>query len=449
MSEKNLYCLVLAGGKGTRLWPLSRDFSPKQFLDLSGRGSFFLLTLKRVASLVPPENIFVVTEEKQVYLAEREIAVAGLSGRVKVVAEPEGKNTAPAVLLGTLEIASRNEDAVIAVFPSDHVVENTKLFHEHVKMARALAEEDYVVTFGVRPTRPETGYGYIEGGDALPHDGLEIKRFVEKPDPVTAEKYFQSGNFFWNSGMFVFRATTVIGEYEIHSPDILVPMRKFPHGKIGADVYATIPSVSFDCAIMENTSRGAVVPSSFSWTDMGSWRLFYDFFSKDSDGNALEGDVTVRDTKNSLVKSTSRPVRVSGLRNVAVIETEDAVFVSDLEFSHLAGKFAGEPEGRNEMKPARPSSENHEWGESEEMEKGKCFSVRKTTVFPGKYRGSVKGSLSGLRVVVLEGKAMVGEEPNAREVSVGEIVVFDDGRDYLVKNAGDDFLVVLEVFFRR
>lgn len=449
MSGKNLYCLVLAGGKGTRLWPLSRELFPKQFLDLDGRGSLFLLTLKRAASLVPPENIFVVLEEKQVCLAEREIAAADLSGRVKVVVEPEGKNTAPAVLLGTLEIASCDEDAVVTVFPSDHVVEDTERFREHVKRAVALAEKGYVVTFGIRPTRPETGYGYIEGGDALAHGGLGIKRFVEKPGPDAAEEYFRSGNFFWNSGMFVFRAATVIGEYEIHCPDILVALRETSREKIGADVYAAVPSMPIDRAIMENTSRGAVVPSSFSWTDMGSWRLFYDFFAKDSDGNVLEGDVTARNTKNSLVKSTSRPVRVSGLRDVAVVETEGAVFVSDLESSHLAGEFAREPEGNGGDETSRPRSENLAWGESQEIEKGKYFSVRKTTVFPGKFRVPVEGSLSSLCVVVLAGKAVIGKDPDAREVRAGESVFLASERNCLVKNAGDDLLVILEIFSGR
>ena len=242
MSEKNLYCLILAGGKGTRLWPLSRELFPKQFLKPDGENSLVGLTLGRAASLVAEENIFVALEERQRPLLEPELSAAGLSRKTGVLAEPVGRNTAPAILLGALEITSRDEDAVIAVFPSDHFVGDGEAFSDHVKRAVAVAREGHIATFGISPTRPETGYGYMEGGEELGGGALSIRRFVEKPDPQTAEKYLRSGNFFWNSGMFVFRADVAIDEYGALCPDVYEPLAEAFEGKSLEDTVSSASS---------------------------------------------------------------------------------------------------------------------------------------------------------------------------------------------------------------
>ena len=449
MSDKNLYCLILAGGKGTRLWPLSRELLPKQFLRPDGENSLVGLALGRAASLVLPENVFVVLEQRQMPLLEPELSAAGLSGKAKTVAEPRGRNTAPAVLLGALEIVSRDEDAVMAVFPSDHFVGDGKVFCDHVRRAVAVAREGRIVTFGIAPSRPETGYGYIEAGEEIARGALAIRRFVEKPDPETAEKYFRSGNFFWNSGMFVFRADAMIDEYRTLRPDIYEPLAEAFGGKDLEAAYDGIPSVSVDYAVMEETSRGAVLPSSFSWSDLGSWKLFHEFFPKDSAGNAFSGDVMAKDTENSLVKSTSRLVCVNGLRDVAVVETEDAVFVSDMEKSRLAGEVASELKEKGRAEAVRPRAEEHPWGRVEEIEKGEFFSLRKTTVFPGKSRRLPKDSFSSCTVCVVRGTAGVGYLGDVRQIGPGRSLLLEDGRDWLIENAGEDLLVVFEMLSRK
>ena len=448
MSYKNLYCLILAGGKGTRLWPLSRELFPKQFLRPDGENSLVGLALGRAASLVAAENIFVALEERQRPLLEPELSAAGLSRKTSVVAEPAGRNTAPAILLGALEIISRDEDAVIAVFPSDHFVEDGEVFPDHVKRAAAVAQQGRIVTFGISPTRPETGYGYMEGGGELGGGALSIKRFVEKPDSETARRYLRSGNFFWNSGMFVFRADAAIGEYEALCPDVYGPLAEAFGGRALGDAYEKIPSVSFDYAVMEKTPRGAVLPSSFSWSDLGSWKLFHEFFPKDPTGNVLSGDVTARDTENSLVKSSSRLVCVNGLRNVAVIETEDAVFVSDLDSSRRAGGIAEELGGKGREEAIRPRGEVHSWGRVEKIEEGEFFSVRKTTVLPGKSRRLAEGSFRRRTICVVRGEARVGFSGDARRIGAGGNLVLEDGRDCLVENAGEDVLVIFEMLSR-
>ena len=449
MSDKNLYCLILAGGKGTRLWPLSRELFPKQFLRPDGENSLVGLALGRAASLVSPENVFVVLEERQRPLLEPELSAAGLLGKAKVVAEPRGRNTAPAILLGALETVSRDEDAVMAVFPSDHFVGDGEVFGDHVGRAAAVAREGRIVTFGITPSRPETGYGYIEAGEETGRGALEIRKFVEKPDPETAEKYFRSGNFFWNSGMFVFRADAMIDEYRTHRPDIYEPLAEAFEGKALEDAYDRIPSVSVDYAVMEKTSRGAVLPSSFLWSDLGSWKLFHEFFPKDSAGNALSGDVMARDTENSLVKSTSRLVCVNGLRDVAVVETEDAVFVSDMEKSRLAGEVASELKEKGREEAVRPRAEEHPWGRVEEIEKGEFFSLRKTTVFPGNSCRFPKDLFFRRTVCVVRGTAGVGFLGDVRQIGLGRSLLLEDGRDWLIENAGDDLLVFFEMLSRK
>ena len=449
MPKENLYCLVLAGGRGTRLWPLSRESLPKQFLAINGNESLLLGTLKRAARLVTEENILVVLEEKQLPLIEETLRSMDFSGKIKIMTEPVGKNTAPAILLGILEIASEDEDAVIMVFPSDHVVEDGDNFHDYVRRAVSLAEDDYIVSFGITPSAPETGYGYIEGGEPLRDGGLRIKKFVEKPDAETASEYLLSGNFFWNSGMFVFRARTMIDEYAALCPEVYEPIYEASRRKISMDVYADLPSIPVDRAVMERTSRGAVIPSSFSWSDMGSWRLFYESFPKDSEGNVLKGDVILKDTEGSLVKSNSRLVCINGVRNLAVIETLDAVFVSDLNRSNEAGAFAEKLKGEGREEAICPTVLHYPWGSREEIEKGEFSKVTKTTVFPGKSARTENTSSHNLRLLVLEGEALIiGEESND-ELVPGQTILLENGGNCAVENKTDDTLIILEIFSLR
>lgn len=449
MHKENLYCLILAGGRGTRLWPLSRESLPKQFLGISGDDSLLLGTLKRAARLVAAENISVVLEEKQLPLIEESLRSMDFLGKVKITTEPVGRNTAPAILLGTLGIASEDEDAVIIVLPSDHVVGDDENFRDHLHRAVSLAQDDYIVSFGITPSVPETGYGYVEGGEPLRYGGLKIRRFVEKPSAEVANEFMISGNFFWNSGMFVFRARTMIDEYAALCPDVYEPICEAFPGKIGGDVYVGLPSIPVDRAVMERTLRGAVIPSSFSWSDIGSWRLFYEFFPKDTAGNVLEGDVILKDTESSLVKSGSRLVCVNGLRSVAVIETRDAVFISDLERSGEAGAFAEELKEDEREEAYCHTVVHYPWGRREEIEKGKFLKVTKMTVFPGKSARTENPPSQNLRLLVLEGEALIIGDESSDELRPGQTVLLENGTNRTVENRAEDILLVLEISFAK
>ncbi len=419
---------------------------PKQFLIVNGKESLLLATLKRAARLVAEENIFVVLEEEQRPLIEESLYCTDFLGKIKIMTEPVGRNTAPAILLGTLGIISEDEDAVIMILPSDHVVGDEESFCDHVRRAVSLAEDDYIVCFGITPSAPETGYGYIEGGEPIHNDGLRIKRFVEKPNAEVAGEYLLSGKFFWNSGMFVFQARTMIDEYTAFCPEIYEPLHEAFCGKISRDAYARLPSVPVDRAVMEKTSHGAVIPSSFPWSDVGSWRLFYEFFPKDSEGNLKEGDVILRGTEGSIVKSGSRLVCVSGLRNVAVIETADAVFVSDLDHSNEAREFVKELRERGRDEADRPKMVHYPWGGREEIEKGKFSRVMKTTVFPGKSLRTENIPSENLQLLVLEGQALIIGEEDDDELDPGQTIFLETGTNCTVENKAEDILLILEIF---
>ncbi len=444
MAGKNLYCVVLAGGRGTRLWPFSRENFPKQFLNIGQGESLLLSTLRRARGIVSPQNIFIVLAEKQRSLMEYEMRSANFSEPVKIVSEPEGRNTAAAVLLGTLEVASEDKDAVVIVFPSDHLIEEGKNFYDHVTKAVSLAKEDYIVCFGITPRGPETGYGYIEGGESICEDGLKIKRFVEKPNALTAEQYLSSGNFFWNSGMFVFRAQTMIEQFKICCPEVYNPLYDAFYKRTLEDAYPDIPSVPVDRAVMEKTSCAAVIPSSFLWSDVGSWRLFHDFFPKDNGDNVVQGNVVLKDTKDSLIKSGHRVVCVNGLSGVAVIETRDAVFVSDLDQSDKAGVFA-----EQFCEEVEKEEQKYSWGKREQVEKSNRFCIAKTTVFSSSSYETQNVPSFSLKLLVLSGKAVIRHKQKVEALSAGEEFLVEEGVSCVVKNVLDEPLFVLEILFHR
>lgn len=325
--------ILLAGGSGSRLWPISRELYPKQLVNLIGTESLIQSTIKRLSPVLDFEMARVVCGDEHFYEIKRQLEEIGISSDGKLITEPCGRNTAPAILLAILNILNKEKDATLLVFPADHVVTDIPQFHENIKKAIKLAEMGYIVTFGIKPSYPETGYGYIEGATPLKGGAFKIKRFVEKPDMKVAERYIRAGNFFWNSGMFAFRASVMIREFRKYTPELFKSMKAITaeKGPITAKMYKELPDISIDYAIMEKTKRGVVLPSDFGWSDIGSWKSLYDILPKDRNMNVIEGNVIIRDTRKSLVKGNERLIVVNGVENVVVVETPDTVFVSSLD----------------------------------------------------------------------------------------------------------------------
>ena len=381
----HVYPVLLAGGSGTRLWPVSRELYPKQIAKFIGKQSLIQSTLLRVIPPLAAANVRVVCGEAHRHEIARHMQAIGIPGTGKILCEPVGRNTAPAILLACLEIRHAQPDAILAIFPADHVIGDTSAFHERLTAALKLAAEGHIVTFGITPHYPETGYGYVEGGDPAGHSALRIRRFVEKPDLETARGYVASGNFFWNSGMFAFRASVIIEEFGHYHPQMLASLHAAfqPGQPIAREDYLKLPELSIDYAIMEKTARGVVLPSTFGWSDIGSWKSLYDFLPKNADGNVLGGDVIARDTRNCLVFGYERLIAVNRLQDTVVVETPDSIFVSDLEHSLEVKSIVSELKQRGRREYQEHRTRRHHWGAEALLEEAPHYRTARLEIDPG------------------------------------------------------------------
>jgi len=379
--------VILSGGSGTRLWPLSREAFPKQFLTLLGNRSMLQATWERVAPLASAAPIVVAGEDHRFMVAEQ-FREAGCEGAT-ILLEPVARNTAPAIAVAALEAMSGGDDPLLLVLPSDHVIADAQAFRQAVMAATVAAQAGELVTFGIVPTGPETGYGYIK---AAPGEGVRrVERFVEKPDAVTAAGYVASGDYVWNSGMFLFRASAYLAELERCHPDMLAACREALASarrdadfvRLSKEAFAASPSDSIDYAVMEKTSHAAVLPIDVGWNDVGSWSALWQVAEQDGDGNAHHGDVIARDCRNTLAWGDGRLVALLGLEDVVVVDTADAVLVAHKdkvqEVKEIVAslKRAGRSEPTLHRKVYRP------WGSYDSIDMGERFQVKRITVKPG------------------------------------------------------------------
>ena len=380
----DVYSILLAGGTGSRLWPVSRELFPKQLVNLAGDDSLIQNTIKRLSPVLDTNNVRIVCGEDHFYEVARHLEEIDVPSGGKIITEPCGRNTAPAILLAVLTILKKEKDAVILVFPSDHVISDINGFHESLKDALALARKNYIVTFGIKPDYAETGYGYIEGGRTIKGGAYSVKRFVEKPDLKTAKKYLKAGNFFWNSGMFAFKASAMVQEFKTFEPGIYKKLKKLisKGTDIPLDQYNNLPDISIDYAIMEKTKKGVVLPSDFGWSDIGSWKSLYDFLPKSDENNVLEGDIIHQNTRNCFIRGEERLIVANDLENIVIVETPDTVFVSDMEHSKNVKQIVTElkKQGRKEYKSH--TTVFRPWGTYTILEENSTSKIKRIVVYP-------------------------------------------------------------------
>ena len=332
-----LYPVVLCGGAGSRLWPMSRQLLPKQFLPLVSERTMLQETVERLRGLAGAEPPTVVSNHEHRFLVAEQLRAINAAPRAQIL-EPIGRNTAPAVAVAALALERADPDAVMLVLPADHLIRDVETFHLAIRKAAAAARAGFLVTFGIRPDHAATGYGYIEGGEPIAdHDSVfHVARFVEKPDAATARKFLERGTFAWNSGMFVFGARRYLEELGRHAPEMLAACRA-AWEKAATDLdfvrldeasFAACPADSIDYAVMEKTDAAAVVPVDIGWSDVGSWATLWEVGEKDASGNVLRGDVHLQAAENCYVRAESRMVSVLGLSDAVVVETDDAVLVA-------------------------------------------------------------------------------------------------------------------------
>ncbi len=442
--------VILSGGSGTRLWPLSRGQYPKQFLPLVSGHTMIqetLLRLTGVEGLTAP--IAVCNEDHRFMLAEQLWEIGAKPAAI--ILEPVGKNTAPAVAMAALSAAS--EDDVLLILPADHVVDNRPAFHAAIEQARKLAEQDLLVTFGIVATEPETGYGYIKAGETRFGDAFNVAAFVEKPDLSTAQRYLASGDYFWNSGMFAFKAGCFLRELEKFNPQMLSVCRAalaaaktdLDFVRLDKATFSTCPADSIDYAVMEKTDKGVVIPLDAGWNDVGSWSALWDVTSKDDAGNAIKGDVLTVDTRNSFIHSSSKLVAVIGVENLVVVETDDAVMVAakdrvqDVKAIVDQLKALQRDEAQVHRKVYRP------WGHYDLVDCGERHHTKRIVVKPGAKLSVQKHHHRAEHWVVVKGTAWVSKNGESILVTENESVYIPVGVVHSLENPGVIPLEMVEV----
>ena len=446
-SVDNNFPVILAGGSGTRLWPLSRSLYPKQFLKLNSDKSLLQNTIERALAACGG-RLMVVCNEDHRFLTAEQMQEFGVDG--SILLEPVARNTAPAIALAALHALNQHKDATITVLSADHVISDVVQFSKHVEEALNCARDGALVTFGVVPDRPETGYGYIKAkGDGI----SEIASFEEKPDAETAKKYVDSGDYYWNSGMFVFKAGAYLDSLKRFAPQMLASctsayenaVEDLDFIRVDAESFAECESISVDYAVMEKADNAMVVPFKAGWSDIGSWDAVHDISEKDENGNASSGDAMLVESENCYVNASSRLVAGLGLENVSIIETSDCVLVTNNEYAQEAKKIAGmlKEAGRNEAdthsKCFRP------WGSYQTLNLGTRFQVKRITVKPGAQLSLQKHHHRAEHWIVVEGTAIVTCDDKEIMLSENQSTYLPLGAMHRLENPGKIPLELIEV----
>ncbi len=452
--KHNIQPVILSGGAGSRLWPMSRAKYPKQFLPMLGDESLFVGTLKRVDVSFGFRPAMVVANEHHRFIVNEQAARAQVD-LGSLILEPVGRNTAPAFAVAALKAAESDADALLLFLPSDHVIQDTESFHKAVEVAADAAAEDKLCCFGMTPSRPETGYGYIAQGPAIKSvkGAFEIEGFREKPDVKTAQTYLESGQYSWNSGMFLMKASALLAEFEKHQPAMLQACKvalstvqaDLNFLRMQLDAFAAIPADSIDYAIMEKTNDAAVVPAEFGWSDVGSFSSLADVQTPDEDGNVTNGDVILEDTKNCFVASEDKLVTLVGVENMIVVSTDDAVLVAPKSKDQEIKKIVGRLKSESRIEADFHKTVYRPWGNYCGIGEGDRYQVKEIEVYPGKRLSLQKHHHRAEHWVIVEGSAIVTRDDEEILLSENESVYLPLGAVHRLTNPGKINLKLIEV----
>ncbi len=459
--SKDLYALILAGGSGARLWPMSRELHPKQLLKLNQENTLFESTFLRLIENFDDKNIISITNVKhepgvRVQLKDLKEKFCRKED-YKIITEPVGRNTAPAIALAVKyikDLAGKRIDPIILAVPSDHLILDDKSFSTAIAEGVKLAQEGFIATFGIQPSKADTGFGYIKTQknkkiSEISEIALKAAEFKEKPDAETAEEYVNSGKYFWNSGIFIFKASVILAEMKKYSKEILNVLEnlEIQDGipSVEYQAFNEMPEISIDYAIMEQSKKIAIVPLDCGWNDLGSWEAIYDISDKDEKGNSITGNVIDVDSENSLIHSTSKLVTTIGLQNTIVVETEDAILVCDKSKTQDVKKVYNELKKRNDESHKVHKTVFRPWGYYTVIQEGQGFLTKCILVNP---KGKLSLQLHHHRSehwVVLEGKALVVKGEEKHELMPGQHIDLAIEEVHSLQNPYDEPVKILEV----
>lgn len=444
--------VIMAGGAGSRLWPLSRQLNPKQFLALTdAQLSMLQSTIRRLDGLEAGLPLLICNEQHR-FLAAEQLRQLGME-QASILLEPVGRNTAPAIALAALQATQQGDDPILLVLAADHLIQDVDAFHSSIQAAMLFAIGGKLVTFGIVPTNPETGYGYIEKGKELGEGGFAVNRFVEKPSLDIAEEYLASGEYFWNSGMFMFRASRYLDELERHQPSILsacrqalaAGMQDMHFVRVDAATFAACPEDSVDYAVMEKTNDAVMVPLDAGWSDVGSWTALWEASKKDAEGNVFKGDVLGHATRNSFVHADSRLVATLGVEDLVIVETKDAVLVAHKNQVQDVKKLVERIKADNRHEHLNHREVYRPWGMYDAIDSGHRYQVKRITVQPGAKLSVQMHHHRAEHWVVVSGTARVTNGDKTYLITENQSTYIPVGQVHALENPGVIPLELIEV----
>jgi len=477
----DVHAVILAGGSGSRLWPLSRQHLPKQFLSLGGEASLLQTTINRLSPVIDARNVLIVTQESH---AKGEAYHALLP--YQTLFEPIGRNTAPAIALAAAYLTAHGADPVMVVLPADHIIKDEARFRAHLNIAIEAAESGKLITFGIQPTRPDTGFGYIKAkkrtecqglrteGEVFtrtsvlepqpcfpqssvlePQSGLfDVERFTEKPDHATAERFMKEGDYYWNSGMFVWRASVILAEIQQHLPavhqliqTILAESRVVGTFQQAVEKhFSSMPSISIDYGVLEKSSHVALIPCDIGWNDVGSWQAVHEISIKDENGNALQGNVIALDCKNSLIRAEKRLVAAIGVEDLCVIETADAILISRSDQTQRVREVVDVLHQRGATEHIYHAKVNRPWGNYTVLEEDQDgFKIKRIEVAPGARLSLQSHRQRSEHWVVVSGTATVTNGDEVITVQKNQSTYIPIGMKHRLENRGNEPLHLVEI----
>ena len=442
--------VIMAGGSGTRLWPLSRGNYPKQFLTLSGEYTMLQSTLNRLDGLDHSPAMLICNEEHR-FIAAEQVRQLGVE-HSGIFLEPVGRNTAPAIALSALKALENGEDPLLLVLAADHVINDTSAFQQSVNQAATLAEQGKLVTFGIVGDKPETGYGYIKRGEQY-QSGFVVERFVEKPNEATAQDYIKSGDYYWNSGMFLFKASRYLDELKAFRPYIYAACEKaikvqnddMDFVRVDKAAFEVCPDESIDYAVMEHTKDAVVVPMDAGWSDVGGFSALWEVSAQDENGNAFKGDVKAVDTKNTLVFGEDKLVATVGVEDLVIVNTKDAVLVAHKNKSQQVKAIVNQLKAEERSEVTFHREVYRPWGKYDSVDNGERFQVKRITVKPGAKLSVQMHHHRAEHWIVVSGTAKVQIDDTEQYVTENESVYIPITAVHALENPGKVDLELIEV----